>query len=142
MSVAEVKEKVQRTLAKEFGTISVDADGDYWVTAGSARVYVAVKEWGERSVVDVFAQTNFGLTPSPELYEWVAKHTSSYRFGHVSLIEFDDGSARVDFRHLLLGDFLDPDELLVAVRAVGITADEIDDEIKDRFGGRRFHDDD
>lgn len=140
MGVAEVKEKVQRSLVREFGTISVDADGDYWVTAGSARVYVSVKEWNERTVVEVFAQTNFGLTPSPELYEWVAKHSNSYRFGHVSLVELDDGTARIDFCHRLLGDFLDPDELTVAVGAVGFTADEIDDEIKDRFGGRRFHD--
>ncbi len=140
MSLADVKEKVQRTLAREFGTISVDSDGDYWVTAGSARVYVSVREWVERTIVDVFAQTNFGLTPSPELYEWVAKHSSSYRFGHVSLVDLGDGSARIDFRHMLLGDFLDPEELLVAVRAVGFTADEIDDEIKDQFGGRRFYD--
>jgi len=140
VGVAEVKERVQRSLTKEFGTISVDADGDYWVTAGSARVYVSVKEWNDRTLVDVFAQTNFDLTPSPELYEWVAKHSSSYRFGHVSLVEFDDGTARIDFCHRLLGDFLDPDELTVAVGAVGFSADEIDDEIKERFGGRRFGD--
>ena len=141
MSVAEVKEKGQRQLAREFGSISVDRDGDYWVTAGSARVYVSVKEWGERTFVEVFSQTNFGLTSSPELFEWVAKHSAEYRFGHVALVELDDGAARIDFRHHLLGDFLDPDELVVAVRAVGLTADEIDDEIKERFGGRLFHDD-
>lgn len=141
VGVAEVKEKVQRHLTREFGSISVDQDGDYWVTSGSARVYVSVKEWGERTFIEVFSQTNFGLAPSPELYEWIAKHTAEYRFGHVALVELDDGTARVDFRHHLLGDFLDPDELALAVRAVGITADEIDDEIKGLFGGRLFHDD-
>ena len=94
MGVAEVKQKVQRHLTREFGSISVDQDGDYWVTSGSARVYVSVKEWGERTFIEVFSQTNFGLAPSPELYEWIAKHTAEYRFGHVALVELDDGTAR------------------------------------------------
>lgn len=138
MGVAEVKDKVQRHLVGAFGSVALDKDGDYSIEAGSARVYVSVSEWGERTLVRVFAQTNFELTPSPELYEWIVKHTRSYRFGHVSLVEFEDGTARLDFDHTLLGDFLDPEELLVAVRMVGTTADEIDDEVKDTFGGRRF----
>ena len=44
------------------------------------------------------------------------------------------------FDHALLGDFLDPDELIGAVRDHVHTADELDDIVHDRFGGKRYTD--
>jgi hypothetical protein len=43
-------------------------------------------------------------------------------------------------QYSLLGDFLDPAELLNAVRAIVIVADILDDEVVNEFGGRRFSD--
>ena len=50
----------------------------------------------------------------------------------------DAEKGAVWFNHNLLGQYLDPDELEATVAAVAQTANELDDEIKDRFGGRLF----
>jgi len=53
----------------------------------------------------------------------------------------EDGStARILFKHTLLGDYLDPDEIEAAVILVAFSADDIDDEIAKLFGGTRFSD--
>jgi len=41
--------------------------------------------------------------------------------------------------HSLLGDRLDADELVNAVEAVGAMANQLDDELQPRFGGRKFN---
>ena len=42
--------------------------------------------------------------------------------------------------HNLLGDHLDPEELIATLGLLGRTADRIDDELKGDFGGQRFND--
>ena len=43
-TVAETKERVQAYLTRQFDTVSVDADGDYSLAAGSTRVFVGVMQ--------------------------------------------------------------------------------------------------
>ncbi|MFT4089006.1 MAG: hypothetical protein QM658_17985, partial [Gordonia sp. (in: high G+C Gram-positive bacteria)] len=47
----------------------------------------------------------------------------------------------VSLKHNLLGDFLDPEELMSAVYGLAFVADDVDDELKAKFGGLRFHED-
>ena len=44
--------------------------------------------------------------------------------------------------HTLLGDYIDPAELVSAVNAVMSSADELDEIVHDRFGGKRWTDPD
>jgi hypothetical protein len=69
---------------------------------------------------------------------WIATEGQYYWFGKTVARVDSQGSWRVNFEHTLLGDFLDPEELRQAARVVGTTADEIDDVIVQKFGGRRF----
>ena len=55
--------------------------------------------------------------------------------GHDSL-DVTDGRGTLVLRHTLLADYLDEPELSNAVRAIAFTADEIDNELKAKFGGR------
>jgi len=139
--VTATKDKVQRILTDEFGPVQVDRDSHYTLRHGSARVFIAVRELGDdRTVVQVFCPTNRGITPSPELFHFVATN-NSYMFGSLSAIERDDGTIEIFFGHTLLGDTLDPEELTMAVAMIAGTADDLDTEIMNRFGGSTFHDD-
>lgn len=136
--VAIVRDKVQRYLIDLLGNIEIDRDGDFHFRNGTTHVFVRVAPFADAStVVSVWAITNADLTPTADLYKFLATE-NHYRFGSLVCDE-QDGKALIRFAHNLLGDFLDPDELKMTVAMVARTADEIDDKIKEKFGGRTFH---
>jgi hypothetical protein len=59
------------------------------------------------------------------------------RFGAFGLDDDDD----VFFEHAIVGTPIHKESLRASVKAVLVTADKHDDEIKERFGGRRAMDD-
>lgn len=138
--VAATKERVQRMLTQTLGTVQVDQDGDFTFRHGSARVFIRVMAaFGDHTVVRAFAYTNLEVPPSPELFHFVATN-NAYVFGHLTAVERDEG-VTVVFGQTILGDSLDPDELMTSVAAVASSADDVDDKIQQRFGGKRFHED-
>jgi hypothetical protein len=138
--VAATRDRVQRMLADLFGRIEVDRDGDFTFRHGSTRVFISVGEaFGEHTVVNVRAITNLRVPASPELFHYVATD-NHYTLGALRAHEGDEG-VLISFRQTILGDTLDPDELQTAVLAVAFTADDVDDQIQQRFGGARFHED-
>jgi hypothetical protein len=140
MGVAEVKERVQRILTEK-GTIEVDGDGDFTFASGSTRTFIHVHELSDGSTaVLVWAPVLMDPTPSPELFEYVATEGSRWVFGRLALKRYDSGSSQLLFEHSILGDYLDPEELHWAVGAVANTADDLDDELQPKFGGRKFSD--
>jgi hypothetical protein len=137
-----LKDKVQRYLADLVGSVQLTPDGAFTFQLGSTRVFVICQaRTPEMTTVKIVAPVLIGCAASPELFEHIALHADDYMFGHLSAERAEDGTIGVYFTHILLGDFLDPEELKGAVGRVATTADEIDDELKTRFGGRRFHDD-
>ncbi len=133
---------MQRYLADLVGSVQLTPDGAYSFQTGSARVFVRCGAWGtDTTLVSVTCPVLFECKPSPELYEHVATHADDYVFGHLSVSPQEDGTLMVMFTHSLLGDFLDPEELKHAVGALVTTADQLDDSLQARFGGKRFHED-
>lgn len=138
LALALLRDRVESYLQEAIGHWDTDADGDYGFTHESARVFVCPRMWtGDKTVVRVFSVTNLGLAATPELMEHLVTENFHLTFGHFAYNE-NDGS--VWFIHNLLGDFLDREELLTAVRMVASQANQYDDRIKDRFGGRLFTD--
>lgn len=139
--VDATRERVQRMLTDLFGRIEVDKDGDFTFRHGSARVFIRVSEgFTDHTVVSVEAPTNLRVPASPELFHYLATE-NHYTFGAFRAFDGDNG-VLVLFRQSILGDTLDPDELKTTIGAVASTADDVDDEIQNRFGGDRFHEDD
>lgn len=136
----EIKDRVQRYLTALVGSIDLNEEGDMSVRYGSARVFVRVLPHTENAtVIRIFAPFLFQVPPSPELFEKIACE-GSFLWGSIQSDKTDEGCT-LFFGHTLLGDFLDQDELNWAVGAIASTADSLDDEYKDLFGGVRFHED-
>ena len=63
------------------------------------------------------------------------------RFGTVTVIDDkENGTCFIQFDHTILGDYMDPEELVTAVGAVMYTADDLDEIVHTRFGGKRYAD--
>lgn len=82
------------------------------------------------------------IPASPELYKWVAVNGTGFRIGCVEAFEEDGGTVFLRYKYVLLADYLDEDELSTAMWTVLFTADRLDDELQQLFGGKRFIDED
>lgn len=139
MGQAQVREKVQRILTDALGSVSIDSDGDFFVRFGSTVVFVHVEGIDEEAtMIESFAIVLDDVKLTPEVYRWAATEGQRYRFGRAAVVEGDAGVGRILANHTLLGDFLDPEELKWAVIATGRLADDLDDELQGRFGGKKF----
>jgi hypothetical protein len=137
--ISEVRDRVASIMSDLVGGLQLNPGGDLSFDYETATVYVNVRPFMEDStVVNVFAFTNVGLQPTRELFEFVARHSGDWIFGHLAVFGDSDGQGEVTlvFRQTMLGDYLDAEELTAAVVAVATTADQIDDQIKQQFGGR------
>lgn len=142
--------KVQRILTGPMGLrISIQGNSiSVSFTDVSTRVNVSVSDWGTNkdgdpaSLVQLSCPILWEVDPTPALFEWVARQGGNYYFGHVSVQ--DDNSAPgklfLMMSHTLLGDYLDEEELSSAMYAMLGTADNLDDELKGKFGGKRLAD--
>lgn len=144
--VEATTQKVQRMLVAEFENIRLGKDG-FSIEYESTAVWVEVKAWDPdedgtpRSLVYVWAPLAREVPASPELYHWAATEGQATIFGSVSVMDGEDGkTCMVVFDATLLADFLDPAELITTVYAVIFTANDFDDIVRDRFGGKRYVD--
>lgn len=134
---ALVRQKVQTFLTRNFRT-EVHSDGDFSVPRGSTRVFVRVAPHGEAyTTVFLLAPVVLQAPATPELFRYVAT-TDNYVFGRLVAVENDNGTVDILLNHMLLGDFLDEDELGYSVGGVVGAADSLDDELVARFGGRKL----
>lgn len=138
-NLLEVRDKVQRILSTRLGSIEVDSDGDFTIRHESARLFIRCWEQRDDVIIRLTCPFVFEAQPSPELFRHVATE-GAYLFGNVTASEGEDGVTLV-MHHSLLGNYLDEEELMGAVVRVLGTANEIDDELAAKFGGRVFHED-
>ena len=150
-----VKDKVSRYAREVFNIVQLDDDGDLVIPFESTKVWVQFIErevdperedfWNEnqlsRTVVRIWAPTIIDVKPSNELYKWVATEGADWYYGHCKVLNFgDSGNIQVLFEVCLPGDTIDPGEFKQALIAVATTADDLDDELKSKFGGKRYED--
>lgn len=145
----EIGPKIQRILVGEFNDVRLTKNGGFSVPLGSTTAFVEPTDWAPdsdgspRSIVRIWAPLGRDVPPTPELFRWAATEGQSKWFGSVTVVEGEEGkNAFVMFDHTLLGDFVDPAEVSTAVRAIISTADELDDIVHDKFGGKRYTDPD
>lgn len=136
-SVADVKEKVQRILSNALGSVRIDKDGDYVITYNSSVTFVEVEKFGKESVRVTFRTPlvrNVELTP--EVFKWVATEGQTYWFGSCRVVMTEGkNTGVVAMEHTILADDLDESELVNAMAMMSIAGDDLDNIIRDLFGG-------
>ncbi len=149
-TVDQTMMKVQRLLTGPMG-LRIQLEGDFIgvsFTDVSTKVHIKVIDWGKnkdgepRTLVRVSAPLLRGVQPTPALYEYLARESPSLWFGSIRVWDDDEtkGMLSMTLGHTLLGDYLDEDELRVALFQILNSADELDDELQKRFGGKRWSD--
>lgn len=132
---ADLREHVGELLRVILGGYEVDAFGNFTFTHEGARVVVTIGRSALGPQVGVFSVTNLDVDLTPELARHLLTANHTLAFGSFS---YDTPNRAVWLRHTLHGSTLDLPELQSAVAAVATTASQVDDQIRDRFGGRTF----
>ncbi|WP_442934479.1 T3SS (YopN, CesT) and YbjN peptide-binding chaperone 1 [Micromonospora sp. CPCC 205546] len=111
--------------------LRVDADGDVGIRAGSAMIFVRAQD--DPPLVDVFSPLLTGVDPTESLYRRLSDLTNGLVVGRVYCTG-DTVWASVP----VFGQDFAPTHLLLALRAMIALADDLDDQLRQEFGGSRF----
>jgi hypothetical protein len=130
--VSVVREQVETLLAFRH-QVEIEPGGDLSFAHGSTCMFVSVEEWQGHPVVQLSLPVLFGAEPTHALLMRVVTE-GTYLFGHL-MVDERDGLIDLILTHGLLGDHLDPPELLLAVELMTEVADGIDDQLAAQFGG-------
>jgi hypothetical protein len=111
--------------------LTMDPDGDIGIRAGSAMVFVRVRD--NPPLIDVFSPILTEIQPSQQLYVKLSELTNRMPIGRLYCTG-DTVWASVP----VFGRDFQPTHLMLAVQVMTGLADELDDRLHGEFGGRRF----
>lgn len=132
-----VKSKVEKYLSELYGTYE-KGPNFYRIRHESTAVIISAFDWINNLVlVQVSALILRDVEETTALYVALGEINRAYYFGKLNYFSQDKSLV---FEQFLLGDFLDKEELNSVVMSLAYIADKIDDELKERFGGKRFVD--
>ena len=137
-SVEDLRNQIPTLARSLWDQVGVDHDGGCWVREGSALVSISVKDWPDASdtIVHVVAGVLVGAPATPDLLEFVARHSNDFPFARLWVEGGDaSGGCGVFAGWNLLGNDMNGDELAWAVKVVCSAADYFDDTLQNRFGG-------
>ncbi|KUL34433.1 T3SS (YopN, CesT) and YbjN peptide-binding chaperone 1 [Actinoplanes awajinensis] len=111
--------------------LQVDADGDVGIRAGSAMVFVRVRD--NPPLVDVFSPILTEVEPTEQLYVKLSELTNRMPIGRLYVAQ-DTVWASIP----VFGRNFQATHLMLAVQVMTGLADELDDRLHGEFGGKRF----
>jgi hypothetical protein len=135
----EVFEKIRPWLLEAFGMFAMERDDipAVGIQIGSAFAVVQVHPWGEKeAVINTSSLVVRGAELTFDLLSWLLLENWDFRFGGFAI----DQAGDIYFQHSIIGTTCDKPELLASARAVIAVADEYDDKIVARWGGKRITD--
>ena len=135
-TVDDTQRRIQKMLHEWLGKVEIDGDGDFVFHMESTACFGRVVDWGDGDLLfNAWAPVLLDVPLTNELYKFVA--TESYDVGNLMLEESDSGNTGLlKFQYRILANDLDESELKMAVGVVASTADNLDDKLQKRFGGR------
>ncbi len=129
-------EKVVAWMKELFGAFALPREDApaVAVLSGSAIAQTVVLPWGEDdAVICTRAYVVMGAELTPDLMHFLLRENADMRFGAFGVDDDND----IFFEHSIVGSTADKNELKASVMAVLRTADEYDDLIVSRWGGKR-----
>ena len=138
-ALENLRDKIERYLEECTLPHETRPDGRFAVQKGSTVVIISpALSKNLQTVVILTAPVALECRDlTPEVGLFLAQENLKLTFGRFAL---DMETRSVVCQHVLLGDFLDAEELVTAVRQVVTTADEYDETIAALAGGRRAGD--
>ena len=140
--LVSIKNNVRKMLTNEFGSISEDDDGSFFIRNGSTVAFVDIGDWDHDGqnvgYIEVYALVVVGLKEVNKDLAVQLTTDLSRRFGAWRFIKNEDGRWTLLFSAHLIGATVDSAELISAIRLVAIVADEEDDKIVRKYGGSVF----
>ncbi|HEY3007979.1 MAG TPA: hypothetical protein VGJ63_07930 [Micromonosporaceae bacterium] len=134
-AAGELGERVRTVVATMLKTppdeLQVDSDGDIGIRAGSAMVFVRVRD--NPPLVDVFSPVLTEVEPTEQLYVKLSELTNRMPIGRLYCTS-DTVWASVP----VFGRDFQATHLMLAVQVMTGLADELDDRLHGEFGGKRF----
>ena len=136
--LSELKEKVQRILAANW-RVELTENGFYVRGESTGCVitcYEVEETENEWTYVRFSSLILIDVPITDEFLRYVA--SSILRFGGLFVVFSESGdTGTLILSHTILGNYLDTEELNIALSSVFFTADDLDDELQQRFGGQR-----
>ncbi|GAB3148851.1 hypothetical protein GCM10027290_34220 [Micromonospora sonneratiae] len=126
-----VRTVVSTMLKSDADQLQVDSDGDINIRAGSAMVFVRVRD--NPPLVDVFSPVLTEVEPTEQLYVKLSELTNRMPIGRLYCTN-DTVWASIP----VFGRNFQATHLMLAVQVMTGLADELDDRLHGEFGGKRF----
>jgi hypothetical protein len=126
-----VRTVVSTMLKSTSEQLQVDSDGDINIRAGSAMVFVRVRD--NPPLVDVFSPVLTEVEPTEQLYVKLSELTNRMPIGRLYCTN-DTVWASIP----VFGRNFQATHLMLAVQVMTGLADELDDRLHGEFGGKRF----
>lgn len=156
-NLLHVKDKVQKFTTQFFDSVELVDNGDLSVPFDSTNIFISCSEADQTdpelneflkeheistTMVTVWALVLSEVKGTPELFKWIATEGQTSDFGRFKAIEMLDSPGKyvVSFEHTLAGDTLSAGELKGTLAGVSFVANEEDDNLKARFGGKMAED--
>jgi hypothetical protein len=125
--------KLVEEYLRDFGDAFSKVDAcSYFAKKGSALVSIRILPLDDDAIVEVGANVVEGATLSAELLTELLQQNHAMMFGKFGLTP----AGTITLQHALFGSTLDRPELVSAVKAVAKAADDWDDKIVAKAGGR------
>jgi hypothetical protein len=140
-TVEQVKSKIQGFLQKH-GSVTIDNDGDFAYEWGSSAVFIRVLDWGDGDVlVNVYAIVAGQVPITDELCaDLILERSMVVGAWSINRDSSNPKVGDITFSIRLFGNDLDESEIIKAIALTGEVADDQDDQIVARFGGKRMAD--
>jgi hypothetical protein len=140
--LASIKNNVRKILTNEFGSISEDDAGSFFIRNESSVAFVDISDWDHGGqnvgIIEVYSIVSAGLKEVNKDLAVELTTDLSRRFGSWFFLKRPDGLWNLLFKSDLVGATVDAAELINAVMLVAIVANEEDDKIVRKYGGEVF----
>jgi hypothetical protein len=140
--LTSIKNNVRKILTSEFGSISEDDSGSFFVRNESTVAFVDIGEWDHDGqnvgIIEVYSIVASGLKEVNKDLAVELTTDLSRRFGSWFFLKRPDGLWNLLFKADLIGSTVDATELINAVMLVAIVANDEDDKIVRKYGGSVF----
>jgi hypothetical protein len=140
--LASVKNNVRKIISNEFGNVSEDDSGSFFIRNESTVAFVDIADWEHDNQnvgrISVYAIVASGLKEINKDLAVELVTDLSRAFGSWFFVKQDAGGYNLIFKTDLIAATVDAPELINAITLVAIIANEEDDKIVRKYGGSVF----